>query len=157
VTRVVTPITAFIVGVAATLLALYIALRFAPDSIMADDMVDALSVVASAPLAHFPRGSTVYIKTDLGPALLERLHSQYPSLRLLSYSLRPEDSDCTSGRSATPARPCERNDFIKLEALTAPTHRTMLVAFATFDSFGQVFLIKLWGRWRVLVDRTHAL
>ena len=144
-------------GVAATLLAICIALRFAPGTIMADDMVDAVSVVASGPLAHFPGGSTVYIKTDLGPALLDRLQPQYPSLKLLSYSLRPEDGDCTSGQSVPPARLCERNDFIRLEVLTSPTHRTMLVAFATFDTFGQVFLVKLWGHWRVLVDRTHAL
>jgi hypothetical protein len=149
--RVGTLIAAFIAGVAAALLLIYVALRFAPDTIMADDMVDALTVVADAPLSKFPPGSAVYIKTDIGPVLLDKLQRKYPSLRILSYSLRPEDSGCALSQTAVPTRPCERNDFLKLEALTSQTRRTMLVAFGTSNTFGQVLLLKFWGHWRVLV------
>ena len=92
-------IASFVAGVAAALLAIYVALRFAPDTIMADDMVDALAVAADAPLSQFTPGSAVYIKTDIGPALLEKLAPRYPSLRLLLYSLRPEESGCAPGQT----------------------------------------------------------
>jgi hypothetical protein len=146
-------IASFVAGVAAALLAIYVALRFAPDTIMADDMVDALAVAADAPLSQFTPGSAVYIKTDIGPALLEKLAPRYPSLRLLLYSLRPEESGCAPGQTVT----CQRNDFLKLEVLTAPTHRTMLVAFGTSSTFGQVLLLKLGGHWRIVVGSLHVV
>jgi hypothetical protein len=153
VTRFGIPVSWFVAGVAVALLAIYIALRFAPDTIMADDMVDASSVAAAAALSQFTPGSTVYIKTDIGPALLEKLTPRYPSLRLLSYSLRPEDGGCTSAQTVL----CKRNNFLKLEVLTAPTHRTMLVAFGTSNAFGQVLLFKLWGHWRIVVASYHVV
>ena len=146
-------IASFVAGVAAALLALYVALRFAPDTIMADDMVDALAVAADAPLSQFTPGSAVYIKTDIGPALLDKLAPRYPSLRLLLYSLRPEESGCAPGQTV----PCQRNDFLKLEVLTAPTHRTMLVAFGTSRTFGQVLLLKFGGHWRIVVGSLHVV
>src|SRR4029077_14939810 len=120
---------------------------------MADDMVDALAVAANAPLSQFTPGSAVYIKSDIGPALLDKLAPRYRSLRLLSYSLRPEDSGCAPSQIA----PCRRNDFLKLEVLTAPTHRTMLVAFGTSSTFGQVLLLKLGGHWRIVVGSLHVV
>ena len=146
-------IASFVAGVAAALLAIYVALRFAPDTIMADDMVDALAVAADAPLSQFTPGSAVYIKTDIGPALLEKLAPRYPSLRLLPYSLRPEESGCAPAQTV----PCQRNDFLKLEVLTAPTHRTMLVAFGTSRTFGQVLLLKFGGHWRIVVGSLHVV
>lgn len=146
-------IGSFVAGVAVALLAIYVALRFAPDTIMADDMVDALAVAADAPLSQFTPGSAVYIKTDIGLALLDKLAPRYPSLRLLLYSFRPEDGDCAPGQTI----PCQRNDFLKLEALTAPTHRTMLVAFGTSKTFGQVLLLKFWGHWRIVVGSRHVV
>jgi len=146
-------IASFVAGVAAALLAIYVALRFAPDTIMADDMVDALAVAADAPLSQFTPGSAVYIKTDIGPALLEKLAPRYPSLRLLLYSLRPEESGCAPAQTV----PCQRNDFLKLEVLTAPTHRTMLVAFGTSRTFGQVLLLKFGGHWRIVVGSLHVV
>ena len=147
------PILSFVAGVAVALLATYIALRFAPGTIMAGDMVDALAVAADAPLSRYPPGSAVYIKTDIGPALLDKLAPKYPSLRLLSYSLRPDDNGCAPSQTA----PCERNDFLKLEVLTAPTNRTMLVAFGTSNTYGQFLLFKFWGHWRIVVDRYHVV
>ena len=146
-------IASFVAGVAAALLAIYVALRFAPDTIMADDMVDALAVAADAPLSQFTPGSAVYIKTDIGPALLEKLAPRYPSLRLLPYSLRPEESGCAPAQTV----PCQRNDLLKLEVLTAPTHRTMLVAFGTSRTFGQVLLLKFGGHWRIVVGSLHVV
>jgi hypothetical protein len=146
-------IASFVAGVAVALLAIYIALRFAPDTIMVDDMVDALAVAADAPLSQFTPGSAVYVKTDIGTALLDKLGPRYPSLRLLSYALRPEDSGCAPSQTV----PCKRNDFLKLEILTAPTHRTMLVAFGTSKAFGQVLLFKLWGHWRIVVGSYHEV
>ena len=146
-------IASFVAGVAAALLAIYVALRFAPDTIMADDMVDALAVAADAPLSQFTPGSAVYIKTDIGPALLDKLAPRYPSLRLLPYSLRPEESGCAPAQTV----PCQRNDFLKLEVLTAPTHRTMLVAFGTSRTFGQVLLLKFGGHWRIVVGSLHVV
>ena len=146
-------IASFVAGVAAALLAIYVALRFAPDTIMADDMVDALAVAADAPLSQFTPGSAVYIKTDIGPALLEKLAPRYPSLRLLLYSLRPEESGCAPAQTV----PCQRNDFLKLEVLTAPTPRTMLVAFGTSRTFGQVLLLKFGGHWRIVVGSLHVV
>ena len=120
---------------------------------MADDMVDALAVAADAPLSQFTPGSAVYIKTDIGPALLDKLAPRYPSLRFLLYSLRPEESGCAPSQAV----PCQRNDFLKLEVLTAPTPRTMLVAFGTSRTFGQVLLLKFGGHWRIVVDSLHVV
>ena len=155
--RAAVPIGAFVAGVATALLTLYVALRAAPGVIMADDMVDALTAVANDSLSDFSRGSVVYVKSSLGPALLEKLQATHPSLRLMSYSERPEDDGCRPDGNAIPAGPCERNDFLKLEVLSAPTRGTMLVAVGTSNTFGQVLLLKLLGRWRVLVKRSYAV
>jgi hypothetical protein len=120
---------------------------------MADDMVDALAVAAEAPLSQFTPGSAVYIKTDIGPALLDKLAPRYPSLHLLLYSLRPEESGCAPSQAVS----CQRNDFLKLEVLTAPTPRTMLVAFGTSGTFGQVLLLKFGGHWRIVVGSLHVV
>jgi len=155
--RAAVPIGAFVAGVAAALLALYVALRTAPGVIMADDMVDALTVVANDSLAQFPQGSVVYVRSSVDPALLEKLQATHPSLRLMSFSERPSDNDCAASESSIPAVPCERDDFLKLEVLSAPTHGTMLVAVGTSKSFGQVLLLRLLGRWRVLVKRSYGV
>src|SRR2546421_12762247 len=124
-------IGAFIAGGAVALLGLYVALRTAPGVIMAADMVDAMVVVADAPLSRFPRGSGVYLKSSVGPMLLERLQPKYPSLKLMSYSARPEDTGCRAGRRSSAPTPCERDDFVKLEVLSSPTRRTMWAALRT--------------------------
>jgi hypothetical protein len=150
-------IGAFIAGGAAALLALYVALRTAPGAIMADDMMDAMVVVADAPLSRFPRGSVVYVKSSVGPMLLEKLQPKYPSLKLMSYSARPEDNGCKAEQSSLAAAPCERDDFVKLEVLSSPTRGSMLVAVGTSNTFGQSLLLKLLGRWRVIVDRSYVV
>lgn len=150
-------IGAFIAGGAAALLALYVALRTGPGVIMANDMVEAMVVVAHAPLSRFPRGSLVYVKNSVGPMLLEKLQSEYPSLKLMSYSARPEDNGCKSDRGAIVMGACERDDFVKLEVLSSPTRGTMLVAVGTYNTFGQVLLLKLLGKWRVVVDRSYVI
>jgi len=155
--RAAVPISAFVAGVATAFLALYVALCTAPGVIMADDMVDALTVVANGSLNQFPRNSVVYIKSSVGTSLLEKLQATHPSLRLRSFSERPVDNGCAATASATPMAPCERNDYLKLEVLSAPTQRTMLVAVGTSNAFGQLWLIKVWGQWRVLVRRSHVV
>jgi hypothetical protein len=155
--RAAVPISAFVAGVATAFLALFVALCTAPGVIMADDMVDALTVVANGSLNQFPRNSGVYIKSSVGTSLLEKLQATHPSLRLRSFSERPVDNGCAATASATPMAPCERNDYLKLEVLSAPTQRTMLVAVGTSNTFGQLWLIKVWGQWRVLVRRSHAV
>src|SRR5256886_10716928 len=95
---------AFIAGGAVVLLGLYVALRTAPGVIMADDMVDAMVVVADAPLSRFPRGSVVYLKSSVGPGLLEKLQPKYPSLQLMSYPARPEDNGCKADRRSEERR-----------------------------------------------------
>lgn len=149
-------VSTFIAGVAAAVLALYVALCTAPGVIMADDMVDVLVVVADAPLSRFPPGSVVYVKSSVGPPLFERLQPKYPSLKLMSYSARPKDDDCRPDRSA-PVAPCERADFVKLEVLSAPTRGTMLAAVGTSNTFGQSLLLKFLGRWRVIVARSYVV
>jgi len=148
---------AFIAGGAAALLALYIALRMAPGVIMADDMVDAMMVVADAPLSRFPHGSIVYVKSSVGPMLLEKLQPKYPPLKLMSYSARPEDSGCVADRSSLSKAACERDDFIKLEVLSSPTRRSMLLAVGTSKTFGQLLLVKVLGEWRVIVERSYVV
>jgi hypothetical protein len=157
VARAVLPISTFVAGIATALLALYVALSTAPGVIMADDMVDALAVVANSWLSQFPKGSVVYVKSSGGPMLLERLHATYPSLRLLSFSERPADESCTASGDSTHTAHCERNDFLKLEVLSAPTRGTMLVAVGTSNAFGQILLLRFFGRWRVLVTRSYAV
>jgi hypothetical protein len=157
VVRAAVPIGAFVAGVATALLTLYVALRTAPGVIMADDMVDALTAVANDSLANFSQGSVVYVRSSVGPTLLERLQATHPSLRLISYSERPADDGCAPGGNSIAMSPCERNDFLKLEVLSAPTRGTMLVAVGTANTFGQVFLLKLLGRWRVLVKRSYVV
>ena len=147
----------FVAGVAAALLALYAALRAAPGIVEADDAVDALAAVADPSLARFPNGSVVYVKALAGPGLFEKLQAKHPSLRFKSFSERPEDNGCKPNGNLIATAPCERNDFVKLEVLSAPTPKTMLVAFGTSNTFGQVLLLKFWGRWRVLVDRSFVI
>ena len=155
--RAAVPISAFIAGVATALLALYVALRAAPGVIMADDMVEALTVVADGSLSQFPTGSVVYVKSSVGTGLLEKLQAAHPSLRLVSFSARPADNGCAADANSIPMGPCERNDFLKLEVLAAPTQGTMLIGVGTSNAFGQVLLLKLWGQWRVLVKRSYAV
>jgi len=124
---------------------------------MADDMVDALTAVANDSLSNFSTGSVVYVKSSVGPTLLERLQATHPSLRLISYSERPADDACARRGNSIATGPCERNDFLKLEVLSAPTRGTMLVAVETANTFGQVLLLKLLGRWRVLVKRSYVV
>jgi hypothetical protein len=133
---------AFIAGAVAAAVALYVALCTAPGVIMADDIVDALVVVSNAPLSGFSPGSVVYVKSSVGPLLFEKLQPKYPALTLKSYSERPESA---------------RADFVKLEVLSAPTRGTMLVAVGTSNAFGQLLLVKLLGKWRVIVDRSHTV
>ncbi len=147
----------FAAGAATASLALYVALSTAPGVIMADDMVEALTVVADASLARFPNGAVVYVKSPTGPVLLDKLQLTHPSLRLMSFSVRPEDHGCMANSRSMPSVPCERDDFLKLEALSSPTQRTMLVAFGTSGTFGQVLLLKWWGQWRVLMTRSFTV
>lgn len=147
-------VSAFAAGAATAMLALYIALRTAPGVIMTDDMLEVLTVVADAPLSRFPSGSVVYVKSDLGPLLLERLRLKHPSLRLMPYSERPED-DCIARERGSAS--CQRDDFVKLEVLSSPARATMLVAVGTSRTFGQVLVFQFLGRWRVLIDRTYAV
>jgi len=147
-------LSAFVAGVAVTLLTLYMALRTAPGVIMADDMVDALTVVAATPLSRFPPGAAVYVKSSVGPLLLEKLQRSSPALRLASYAERPADN-CTPRSSA--ALSCERDDFLKLEVLSSPTRFTMLVAVGTSRAYGQVLLLRVLGRWRVVVDHSYPV
>jgi hypothetical protein len=148
--RVAVLISAFVAGIATGLLALYVALNAAPGVILLDDMIDALTVVADRALPRFPSGSVVYVKSSLGAVLLQKLQATHSSLKLLSFSERPPEDAC-------PTAPCERDDFLKLEVLSSPTQRTMLVAVGTSSTFGQVLLLKFWGRWRVLVNRSYTV
>jgi hypothetical protein len=151
--RVATPAIAFVAGGATVLLALGLAWRAAPGVVLADDMAEALEIVAATPLSAFPRGSVVYLKSALGPVLLERLQPRYPSLTLRSYSERPPPG--CAGRDS-PAAPCEHDDFLKLEVLSAPTRGTLLVAVGTARAYGQVLLVRFLGRWRVLLQRSYT-
>jgi hypothetical protein len=149
-------VSAFLAGVAAALLALYVALRTAPGVIMADDMVDALLAVADTPLREFPRDSIVYVQSPVGEVLLEKLQPRYPFLRLMSYSARPEENGCETAPDARRVT-CKHDDFVKLEVLSSPTRGTMLVAVGTGRAFGQVLLLRFLGRWRVIVYRSYMI
>jgi hypothetical protein len=145
---------AFVAGAATLWMALGVAFRTAPGVILADDMVSALVAAAERPLLRFPRGAVVYVKSAVGPVLLDTLRSRHPSLSLRPYAQRPPD-DCAD--RDPPSAPCERDDFIKLEVLSAPTRGTLLVAIGTARTFGQVILVSAFGRWRVLNERWYAV
>ena len=149
--------SAFAAGVAAALFVLYLMFRTAPGIIMADDMVRALAAAADRPLSHFPRGSVVYVKSSVGPLLIETLRPRYPLLNLQPYSERPEDVCTGEGSPVSPCERNERNDFLKLELLSAPTRGTRLVAVGTAGAFGQVLLIGVFGRWHVLTERWYEI
>jgi hypothetical protein len=146
-------VIAFLAGGATALIALGMAFRTAPGVILADDMVSALVAAAERPLLRFPRGATVYVKSAVGPVLLETLRPRYPALSLQPYAARPADN-CAGD---PPGTPCERDDFLKLEVLSAPTRGTLLVAVGTSRSFGQVLLVSVLGHWRVLIERWYAV
>jgi hypothetical protein len=145
---------AFVVGAATVLVALAVAFRTAPGVILADDMVGALVAAAERPLLRFPRGAVVYVKSAVGPLLLETLRPRHPSLSLRPYAERPPDS-CAD--RDPPSAQCERDDFVKLEVLSAPTPGTLLVAVGTSKTFGQVLLVSVLGHWRVLIERWYAV
>jgi hypothetical protein len=146
---------AFAGGAATVLLALYLALRTAPGVLMADDMVEVLAVAAQPPLSGFHPGSVVYVKSPVGALLLEKLQPAYPALHLITYSARPEDRDCPDRQP--PGTRCERDDFVKLEVLAAPTRASLLVAVGTADAYGEVLLVRFLGRWRVIVRRWYVV
>jgi hypothetical protein len=147
-------IIAFGAGGALALIALCVAFRAAPGVIMADDMVNALAAAADRPLRRFPRGAAVYVKSPVGPTLLETLRPSYPFLSLRPYAERPNDKCAERDPRGAP---CERDDFLKLEVLSAPTRGTLLVAVGTSSTFGQVFLVSVLGHWRVLIERWYAV
>lgn len=146
--------SAFAAGAATAVLGLYAALRLAPGLVTAEDMRDALVVAADSALTGFHSGAVVYVKTAGGPAVLEALQGRHPSLRLKPFSERPEE-DCVRAPDASAAS-CARDDFLKLEVLAAPAARSLLIALASQGRFGQVLLVKFWGRWRILVERSYA-
>ena len=145
---------AFVAGAATVMVALAVAFRTAPGVIFADDMLSALVAAAERPLQRFPRGAVVYVKSAVGPLLLETLRSRYPSLSLRPYAERPPDS-CADQNP--PSTPCERDDFVKLEVLSVPTRGTLLVAVGTSRTFGQVLLVSVFGHWQVLIERWYAV
>lgn len=145
---------AFIAGIAAALLALGVAFRATPGVIMADDMAGALEAAAAQPLSRFPARSVIYVKSSLGPVLLEKLAPRHPALTLRPYGERPPDN-CAEHDPATPR--CERDDFVKLEVLSEPIPGTLLVAVGTSRAFGQSLLVKILGQWHVLIDRSYDL
>src|SRR5215472_15310216 len=122
-------VLAFLAGGATVLIALGVAFRTAPGVILADDMVSALVAAAERPLLRFPRGAVVYVKSAVGPLLLETLGPRYPALSLRPYAERPAADNCAEREP--PGTPCERDDFLKLEVLSAPTRGTLLVAVGT--------------------------
>src|SRR5215470_15243944 len=144
---------AFAAGMATVLLALSLLFHTAPGVILADDMLPALSVAADRPLKHFPSGSLVYVKSALGPMFLQALRTRHPSLTLRPYAERAEQS-CAD---RDPARPCERDDYLKLEVLSAPTRGSLLIAMGASKDFGQLLLINLLGHWCVLMERTYPV
>jgi hypothetical protein len=147
-------VSAFVAGAVSALLVLYVMFRDAPGIIMADDMVGALEVAADRPLARFPRGSVVYVKSAVGPVLLGTLQRHHPALALRPYSERTEDR-CAD--QDPPMSACVRDDFLKLEVLSSPTRGTLLIAVGTSRAFGQMILINLLGHWCVLMERTYAV
>ena len=149
--------SSFVAGAAAALLVLYLMFRTAPGVIMADDVVRALAVAADRPLAQFPRGSVVYLKSSVGPLLIETLRPKYPLLDLRPYSERPEEVCTGRGSAASQCERNERNDFLKLELLSSPTRGTLLVAVGTATAFGQVLLISVFGQWRELTERWYVI
>jgi hypothetical protein len=147
-------VIAFVAGAATVLMALAVAFRTAPGVILADDMVSALVVAADRPLSQFTRGSVVYLKSPVGPMLLDTLRRGHPALNLRPYSERPDDR-CAA--RDPPTAPCERDDFLKLEVVSAPTRGTLLVAVGTSRAFGQVLLLSAFGHWYVLIERSYAV
>jgi hypothetical protein len=154
VSRIGIAIIAFVAGCAAALMAFAVAFRAAPGVIMADDMVSALVVAADRPLAQFTRGSVVYVKSPVGPMLLEALRPGHPTLSLRPYSERPEDR---CAERDPPTAPCQHDDFLKLEVTSAPTRGTLLVAIGTARVFGQMLLLSVFGHWHVLIERSYGV
>ena len=66
-------------------------------------------------------------------------------------------SDPLCAEHDPPTHQCERDDFVKLEVLSAPTSGTLLVAVGTSRAFGQSLLVKVLGQWHVLIDRSYDL
>jgi hypothetical protein len=151
--RIAAILVAFVGGVLATLIAIYLLLRTAPGIIAVEDAVSALTVAASRPMSSFRPGDVVYVKSSFGTDLIEKLHATNPSLRLLPYAARPADDGCKASANLQPMAPCERNDFIVIDALSSPTSGTMLVGFSVSNAFGQMLLVKFGGQWRVAIDR----
>jgi hypothetical protein len=154
VSRATTATIAFAAGMATVLLALSLMFHTAPGVILADDMVPALSVAADRPLQHFAPGSVIYVKSALGPMFLQALRSRHPSLTLRPYSERTEYA-CADRDPALSS--CERDDYLKLEVLSAPTRGSLLIAMGTSKAFGQTILIDVLGHWCVLMERTYPV
>ena len=99
----------------------------------------------------------MYVKSPYGITLINKIRSANSSLQLLPYSDRPPDDGCKGNGNLQPLAPCERNDFLVIDALSRPTTRTILVGFSNFSGSGQLLLFNLGGRWRIVVDRSIVI
>ena len=75
-------------------------------------------------------------------------------IAFLAGAERPAD-DCAEREPPTTS--CERDDFLKLEVLSAATRGTLLVAVGTSRTYGQVLVVSVFGHWRVLIERWYTV
>lgn len=141
--------------------ALYISLQIAPLVVDHEQVSAVLATVLEEPISerHATNAGLLYVRSDSGGLeLVTTLRDKYPHLNIAPWAERPEDLGCQSARSSVAVlAPCERDDYVAAELLSFPLWRTALVSVGTFNTGGQVILVHVAGRWRVIADHRFVI
>lgn len=147
-------------GLAAAIMGLVIAIHSAPLVRDANKVSDAIVAALGPALAQLPPGErrATFVKTRMSSQVMERLHRAYPALNLLPWEQRPPDAGCLPSHSGTtPVAPCMRPDFVVADVAAFPLWRCAVVVVATSNSTGQITVVNIAGRWRVLAEASLVI
>lgn len=147
-------------GAGILLLLLGLARRYAPDVIDSADQATALRVALESVIRQSTHQTSpiLFVRSDDEQGLISELRRFYPNTRFEGFSKRPADDGC---RSKDPQfvviGPCERDDYVTAYALSYPLWRCAIISVGTFNSGGQLILVKVGGTWRVVSERYYAI
>jgi hypothetical protein len=140
----------FALGLAFAVLAAWVLWQIAFPAIYMTERPVVLATAAGALFSHGPAGETVYIREGKGwdvQALLSQLAIQHPELKVLPWAQRPADPECEMGRR------CGADDYLYVEIEAQPYERMAVVRYATLACGGDMILVRIFSKWRVLTKK----
>lgn len=94
----------------------------------------------------------LYVRSEVGEPLLERLKSKYPRAQVRDWKERPPDHGCESDDSYVISMPCARPDFVSVAYPTNVLWRTVLITAGTFSGGCEFLLFEGIDRWWILSE-----